>query len=288
MERAKKHLSREVGLEIGSICGKYFLKLEDLHYGYWTDGLEVDISNLHIAQENYSKFLISHIPEAVKTILDVGCGTGGLARRLVEMGYEVDGVSPSPFFAAQGRDLLGGQTNIFECRYEELQTQKRYDLALFSESFQYLGMETALEKTCRFLNPGGYMLICDVFSKDIEGKGLQRGGHKLSKFRQVMTKYPFEPVEDLDITEETAPTIDIMGDVLRNVGEPIFHLGLRFLADRYPVAFKFLRWKYGKQVNKMREKYFNGDRTGETFKNFKSYRLVLCRKASSSNSPVGG
>jgi SAM-dependent methyltransferase len=137
MKKTEKGLSREVGLEIGSICGRYFLKLEDLHYGYWSNGLAVDITNLHIAQANYTKFLISHIPDGVKTILDVGFGTGGITKKLLELGYQVDCVSPSVFFVEQGRKLLGEDIKIFECQYEEVETEKRYDLILFAESFQY-------------------------------------------------------------------------------------------------------------------------------------------------------
>ena len=67
-QKSKKEVSREIGLEIGSICGKYFLKLDHLHYGYWTGDIEIDIANLRIAQGEYAKFVISHIPEGVKTI----------------------------------------------------------------------------------------------------------------------------------------------------------------------------------------------------------------------------
>ncbi|MDP6433472.1 MAG: hypothetical protein QGI15_04035, partial [Candidatus Scalindua sp.] len=72
--------------EVGSICGKYFLKLDHLHYGYWTGDMEVDVANLHLAQDEYAKFVISHIPDGVKTILDVGCGTGQIAKELLDMG----------------------------------------------------------------------------------------------------------------------------------------------------------------------------------------------------------
>ena len=74
-KKSKKEVSREIGLEISYLFGKYFLKLEHLHYGYWKEGLAVDIGNLRIAQDVYAKFIISHIPSGVKTILDVGCGT---------------------------------------------------------------------------------------------------------------------------------------------------------------------------------------------------------------------
>lgn len=278
VKKSQKDLSREVGLEIGSICGKYFLKLEHLHYGYWTSDLEVDITNLHIAQENYVKFLISHIPDGAKTILDVGCGTGEIARELLNMGYQVDCVSPSSFLAGKTRELLGERSNIFECRYEKLDTEKRYDVVLFCESFQYIKLERALENTARFLNADGYMLICDAFRKDVEAKGSQGGGHKLGKFCDLAREYHFELVEDLDITEQTAPTVDILDDAVKKVGEPVLQLGLRFLRERYPAAFKFLIWKYQKQLKKVREKYLDGGRTAADFKKYKSYRLFLYRK----------
>jgi hypothetical protein len=56
--------------------------------------------------------------------------------------------------------------------------------------------------------------------------------------------------------------------------------GFGFLTSRYPLTTKFLSWKYRKKINKMREKYLNGERTGEEFKRFKTYRLFLYRKIS--------
>ena len=89
IKKDKKTVSCEIGLEIAAICGKQFLKLEHLHYGYWTKDLEVDLPNLCKAQENYANFLISHIPEDVETILDVGCGMGQIAKKLLDMGYGI-------------------------------------------------------------------------------------------------------------------------------------------------------------------------------------------------------
>ena len=65
VKKTKKDISREMGIEVGSICGQYFLKLEHLHYGYWTGDIEIDVANLHIAQDEYAKFIISHIPDGV-------------------------------------------------------------------------------------------------------------------------------------------------------------------------------------------------------------------------------
>jgi SAM-dependent methyltransferase len=277
-KKTKKEISRELGLEVGSICGRYFLKLKHLHYGYWTDGLEVNVSNLHVAQDEYVKFIVSHIPEGVKTILDVGCGTGEIAETLLNKGYEVDCVSPCPFLKKQAGQLLGDRTHIFECFYEDMQTSNRYDMVLFCESFQYIDLEQALSKTDEFLKNGGYLFICDVFGRDIKGKGMMGGGHKLGKFYEHISRFPFRLIENVDITEKTAPSMDLFEDALENVVHPVADLAVRFFKSRYPIATKILKWKYRKKIEKAHKKYLEGGRGGEDFKKYKSYQLFVYKK----------
>jgi len=278
MSKGKTIVSRDIGLEIASICSQYFLKSPHLHYGYWPGNLKVDIDNLRTAQEHYAKFLVSHIPDGIKRILDVGCGSGQIARMLVEMGYQVDCVSPSTYLSKQARQLLGGNSRIFECLYEELQTDNRYDLILFSESFQYIRPEEAIKKTFSLLNEGGYILICDFFKRDTPGSSPLPGGHPLSKFYDVVSGYPLDLVKDLDITEQTAPTLDLVNDMLNEVVKPTVELGQQLLDDRLPVVSKCLRFLYRKKINRINKKYFSGVKTAENFKKFKSYRLLLYRK----------
>ena len=278
MKHKRKVSSREVGLKIGWICGEYFLKLNHLHYGYWPDDLDVDITNLRLAQEEYVKFLVSHIPEETKTVLDVGCGAGRVARKLLSMGYEVDCVSPSAFLTEQARQSIGEKGRVFNRKYENLQTDKRYDLIMFLESFQYINLYKALENTGEFLNPGGHMLICDIFKKDVEGEGRQKGGHPLSNFFMRVDACSFKLLKDIDITEQTAPTIDLLNDALVNVGKPVMDSIRDFLADRYPTIYKLVTWKFRDELEKIDKKYSGGSRTAEEFKKFKTYRLMLYRK----------
>ena len=281
MKKDKRAVSREIGLEIGSICGRYFLKLNHLHYGYWTDGLEVDIANVHIAQENYADFLISHIPKSAKKILDVGCGTGQIAKKLVVMGCMVDCVSPSHFLAGQARELLGNSSNIFECCYERLQTENRYDVILFSESFQYIDIEQGIRKTLGLLNPEGCMLICDFFRKKTLDKSDISGGHSLELFQNIVSEHPLRLIKDLDITEQTAPNIDVVNDIFKNAVHPTVILTQQFLENRYSFMSKLIKWLYRKKIRKINRKYFNFEKTGEKFKKFKSYRLLLYKKSDS-------
>ncbi len=278
MKKNKKADSKEIGLEMGLIFGKHVFKTEHMHYGYWTEDLELDLANLPKAQENHSDFLISHIPENAKSILDVGCGVGKLAQKLISKGYQVDCVSPSRTLSRHARELLGNRSQIFECPYEDLQTDKRYDVVLFSESFQYVNMEKAFQNTVKYLNPDGYLLICDFFKTDAEGESVLGGGHKLSEFHNVIFYHPFTLIQDIDITEQTAPNLDIVNDLMMNAGLPIWNLIIKFLQSRSPFFSKILLWKFKKKIAKINRKYFSCARNAENFKKYKTYRLFLFQK----------
>lgn len=276
--RRRITVSRDIGLEIGFICGKYFLKMKHLHYGYWTNGLALDIANVHAAQSNYVKFVASHIPDGVRTILDVGCGTGAMAKELQGMGYVVDCISPNVYFAQRARELLGEASRVFECKYEEFVTLDRYDLVLFSESFQYIGAPKAIEKTFSFLPDGGHLLICDFFDMPVPEKSMLAGGENWVRFNETIGKYPLVQVADIDITESTAPTMDLVGDAFREAVQPTITLAVQLLADRHPLLHKIIQRIYRRKIEKINTKYFSGRISAENFKKFKSYRLFLYRK----------
>lgn len=280
--KSNKHVSREVGLDLLILVLRHFTDARDLHYGYWTDGLEPTLANLPKAQQAHCDFLVSHIPAGTKSILDVGCGVGGLARRLLDAGYQVECVSPSPTLTRYARELLGDDTPIHECFYEELETDRRFDVILFSESFQYTDLEASLAKSSALLRPGGHLLICDFFKTDAPGKSPMGGGKRLSQFRAAVSHYPLKPVEDIDITSQTAPTVDILRDLFAEVACPAKDMVFEFLQGRHPFLFKLLKWKFRKKLAKAERKYFSGATNAESFATYKSYRLLLFQKASRS------
>ena len=272
---------READLRLYLAICRYLLKTEDLHFGYWANGLEVDLHNVPAAQEAHSQFIISHIPSETKTILDVGCGIGKMASRLIKLGYHVDGVSPSPFLAHHARQLVGEDFHIFECEIENLDTENRYDMILFSESFQYVKTEPALQNCLKLINEDGHLLICDFFRSEADGEGPLDAGPRLSHFYDVISGMAFKPVKDIDITEETAPTMDLVDGFQKNIGQPVWELALSTIERKRPLIFRFLKWKFKKKIAQMERKNFSGAGDGAHFKLLKSYRLMLYKKDTS-------
>ncbi|MCP4754351.1 MAG: class I SAM-dependent methyltransferase [Proteobacteria bacterium] len=278
MKKKKKVDFKEIGLDIGLILAKQFFKTEYLHYGYWTDDLKVETANVYRAQENYADFIAARIPEGTKTILDVGCGAGKFAEKLLDLGYEVDCVSPSPNLTKHVRKLIGDRCEIFECGYEDLTTEKKYDMVLFSESFQYISLEQSLPQSLKFLKDNGHILICDFFRRDVEGTSPIGGGHDLKKFYDCISQYPLNTLHDIDITKETAPSLDIVDDFLTNAMHPIYDLIFYVLDNNYPRISRFIKWKFSKRIEKINYKYLQRKTNAGSFAHFKSYHFLLYKK----------
>nr|WP_305729330.1 class I SAM-dependent methyltransferase [Streptomyces sp. MUSC 14] len=57
--------------------------------------------------DHYHRLLLRHVPRNCGVALDVGCGTGQFARRLADLGMEVDAIDPSEEAIAEARALSG-------------------------------------------------------------------------------------------------------------------------------------------------------------------------------------
>jgi len=270
-----KYDSKIVGLDVGLLIGKFFMDTEDLHYGYWPNDKKATAKNFAEAQYRHSKLIIDHIPNGVKRILDVGSGSGNLAKRLINLGYHVDCVIPSKFLAERVQEKLDKKSKIHICKFEDVELTQTYDLILFSESFQYIRLEESLQKVQKLLTANRYLLICDVFHKNVEGKSPMRGGHRLDYFEKAIGESKFNLVKDLDITKETAPTYDFLNQLLTDVAEPIADMSGEYLNYKYPKLAKLVKWKFSKKLDRINQVWFSGELTGENFIKYKSYKLLI-------------
>src|SRR5205807_8853890 len=79
----------------GGARGAQHRAMSQTHFDDVADSYDETIPP-HVAEhylEKRTRFILEHCPRG--RVLDVGCGTGVLASRLLELGYEVVGIDPS-------------------------------------------------------------------------------------------------------------------------------------------------------------------------------------------------
>ena len=279
MTKKGKVKSNIIGLDIGLAFGRFFLGTEDLHFGYWADGEKPTAQNFALAQENHSRIIIDKIPQGTKRILDVGSGSGNLAKKLLNVGYEVDCVIPSEYLARAVKEKLNERGKTHICKFEDMSCNNSYDVIIFSESFQYVNIKKSLEKVEKILSPEGYLLICDFFRLDVPTKSLMGGGHRWITFQEGMENTALTKISDEDITNGTAPTVDFLDQFCQEVLKPVGKMTGDYMLSNYPKITRILMWKFKGRLNKINRRYLSGDVNGESFKQFKTYRLLLYKVA---------
>ncbi len=276
--------------ELGLLLAKQLLDVEDLHYGLWDSDLELKLGNLAAAQQRYNDMLLAQLPPPGREVrvLDIGCGTGQLLRQLLDRGYSADGVIPSKDLGDSVRrklaDRPGHPSRIFECGFEEFpvdQCRRHYDVALFSESFQYISPSVSLPILQAILKPGALLLISDFFKSDApESASLDPGfggGHPLREFYASMKRTPFVLVKDEDITRRVSPNMELVNDLLMNRIKPATLAVGRYVDGRYPLLSRLALGLLRKKLGELNHKYFSGHRSKEVFERYKTYRLLLYR-----------
>jgi ubiquinone/menaquinone biosynthesis C-methylase UbiE len=106
--------------------------------------------------------LIALVTDEPRTILDVGCGTGDLARRLVDQVERVDAVDFSASMIEKGKTLPGGDhlhLNWIYGRVEDVTLQPPYALITAGESLHWMAWEMVFPRFQRILAPHGYLAL---------------------------------------------------------------------------------------------------------------------------------
>lgn len=258
-------------MDLFAVFQRYFFNNEYMHFGYWLPEDTFNFANLLTAQQRYTDKLFAMIPNDVKCILDVGCGTGKMAAELLAKGYQVDVVCPPSIMGDIANKRLSDRANMYPSRFEEFSCDKKYDMIFFSESFQFIKLDHVLQQCQHYSNR--YVLIADVFKEPCEGKPRIGGGHARQDFEQEYQKLGFTKIADDDVTEFIAPNFDLERDALDNFVRPMCDVIKRMSESSFWLRMGlFLKRK---KLAKLQQKYMDNPRNGDTFKQCKSYRMIL-------------
>ncbi len=116
--------------------------------------------------ERYHNFLLRRLPPHCVNVLEIGCGTGGFARRLAERSDHVIAIDLSPEMIRIARERSTQFPNI---EYELADVRDRqlpdagFDCIASIATLHHLPFPEMLAKMKSALKPGGVLLILDLF-----------------------------------------------------------------------------------------------------------------------------
>jgi len=265
-------------------------RLDALHFGLWQEekpasapaNVELSLENMRRAQERYTRRILATIPDGVKRILDVGCGSGSVARILKDGGgYEITSITPDGYQAEIFKEK-NPDVDFRQVSFEDFQNDKKYDLALFAESFQYMKNPYATLEKCQneILGDGGYILISDYFRKTPQ-RDYYKTCHIEQEFIDTVSRLNLTILESQDITDAVSPTLDLGAKIYKDYALPTLEIISGYASDKLPVSTRLLSFLLSRQLKKIRGYLYErmSDKLDSAkFRRMMTYKIYLLKK----------
>jgi SAM-dependent methyltransferase len=255
------------------------LKLDRLHYGLWDEADGISFEGLRKAQKRYEDYLVNTITEFLpepetSLILDAGCGAGEMVKTLIRKGFKAEGLSPDPYQEELFRGKTGAKFHL--SAFQDFEPEERYALIAMSESAQYIPLPGLFTKAANCLCENGFLVVSDYFVKDGAEGPQAKSGHNLGKFLSLAEKNNFTLKREEDITDRTAPTLELAMKTAEDYIIPSADILTERLKRKYPFIFGLLKPLAGKRLAKIKEDFAVID--SEEFKKNKRYMLFVFQK----------
>lgn len=275
-------LSDEKNLELFFVTE--VLKLKSLHYGLFEKDVArpISLKDIAEAQSGFTDRLLSHIPDGVRTVLDVGSGIGDNARAMAAKGIAVTAVSPDRNHAKYYEDTGSGNIEFHNLRFEDFEADRKFDMVLFSESLNYMNRGAALKKSRKLLKPGGHLLVANMFLNQVGDKSFHELKDDEIPFVAQAKARGFDLLKHENITEATAPTLEPVHLLLRDQVPALANLVGMFIDASSPWKARVLRFLFRRQERELREKldFYLARTNPARFLRDRRYLILLFRAAS--------
>jgi len=213
------------------------LKTGFLHYGYFDDPAKaadkISMDDIRKAQIRYAELILEQIKKDPGTVLDVGCGMGGLINMLLKKGMQTVGVTPD---RAQVNYISQKypQAKIIKARFQKMPLEdylEYFDTVIHSESLQYMGLKKSIENVLALLKPAGRWIVVDYFRS---AEAHEKSGHYWDDFLQALDIYNLKIIHQNDITENIKPTLAYIHMWGNEIGRPLFDFLVGKLEKKHP------------------------------------------------------
>ncbi len=142
------------------------------------------------------------IVDEPRTVLDIGCGTGNIARSLAAYVERIDAVDLSLPMLERARMLPGGDSpNIrwWHGRAEEVALKSPYALVTAGESLHWMEWDIILPRLAQVLTPRGMLAIVYVEEQSLRSAPWSEGVHQISqRFTNNPAYQPFDWIAALE------------------------------------------------------------------------------------------
>jgi MPBQ/MSBQ methyltransferase len=222
------------------------LKLDALHFGLFRDDIPVTVEGVRQAQAEYTKALVGMIPEGVKSVLDVGCGSGVSSKHMKEAGFAVEGLSPDRYHSEVFPATCGPDVPFHHTIFETFSPGKAYDCLFFSESPQYISKGELWPKCVELTEPGSCVVAADFFqlvpNEEYHMCFLE------SDFVDRAERCGFRVDLHRDVTKEVLPNLEVSRELLVDYGQRLYTFAQDAMKHQAPIIWKLVRMMFGRKI----------------------------------------
>ncbi len=143
--------------------------------------------------------LVKLVAKPHSSLLDIGTGTGEIARALAPRIDRVDAVDMSARMLSRGRESSGGDApNLrwIESRVEEFESDESYELITAGDSLHWKDWDVVLPKLAGLLAPGGHLAI--VHRSDLAPDWQEELGALIARYSTSRFYETFDLIAELE------------------------------------------------------------------------------------------